>query len=154
MRASAPDIARLAHHDCAVAHCPVSNAKLGHGVAPLLSLLESGVRTGLGTDSVAANNRLDLLDEARTVTSLGEIRLTGTAETLANVTVSGGAVSVNGRPLDEAASYRVVTTGFVAAGASPAGSFTDAGRFVLGRATGSSAGRCSSPDCNPTPSAV
>ncbi|HEX4933740.1 MAG TPA: amidohydrolase family protein, partial [Gemmatimonadaceae bacterium] len=66
VRTTAPDIARLAHHDCAVAHCPVSNAKLGHGIAPLLAFLEAGVRTGLGTDSVAANNRLDLLDEART----------------------------------------------------------------------------------------
>lgn len=66
VRTSAPDIARIARHDCAVAHCPVSNAKLGHGIAPLLALRESGVRVGLGTDSVAANNRLDLLDEART----------------------------------------------------------------------------------------
>ncbi|MCC6930848.1 MAG: amidohydrolase family protein [Gemmatimonadaceae bacterium] len=66
VRATAPDIARIARHDCAVAHCPVSNAKLGHGIAPLVAFVEAGVRLGLGTDSVAANNRLDLLDEART----------------------------------------------------------------------------------------
>lgn len=65
VRTDARDIAAIALHDCAVAHCPASNAKLGHGIAPLLELLAAGVRVGLGSDSVASNNRMDLLDEAR-----------------------------------------------------------------------------------------
>lgn len=60
------DVALVAHYDCPVAHCPASNAKLGHGTAPLRALLDAGVRVGLGSDSVASNNRMDLLDEART----------------------------------------------------------------------------------------
>lgn len=59
------DVSAIARTRSSVAHCPASNAKFGHGVAPLLSLLHAGVRVGLGSDSVASNNRMDLLDEAR-----------------------------------------------------------------------------------------
>jgi cytosine/adenosine deaminase-related metal-dependent hydrolase len=59
------DVRRIAEHGCAVAHCPIANARLAHGVSPVLRLLAAGVRVGLGTDSVGSNNRLDLLEEAR-----------------------------------------------------------------------------------------
>ena len=65
IRVDSDDIGAIARHDCAVAHCPASNAKLGHGIAPLSDFLKAGVRVGLGSDSVASNNRMDLLDEAR-----------------------------------------------------------------------------------------
>ena len=65
VRTDATDVAAIKLHDCAVAHCPASNAKLGHGVAPLLDMLDAGVRVGLGSDSVASNNAMDLLSEAR-----------------------------------------------------------------------------------------
>jgi cytosine/adenosine deaminase-related metal-dependent hydrolase len=65
VRVDPDDIALLKAHDCAVAHCPVSNARFGHGIAPLRALLDAGIRAGIGTDSVASNNRMDLLDESR-----------------------------------------------------------------------------------------
>ncbi|HET9986023.1 MAG TPA: amidohydrolase family protein [Longimicrobiales bacterium] len=65
VRVDAEDRRRLSDHGAAVAHCPIANARLGHGTAPLLEMLERGITVGLGTDSVASNNRLDLLEEAR-----------------------------------------------------------------------------------------
>jgi len=65
VRVNAADVARITSSSSTVAHCPVSNAKLGHGVAPLMDLLAAGVPVGLGSDSMASNNRMDLLEEAR-----------------------------------------------------------------------------------------
>ncbi|MGQ0538440.1 MAG: amidohydrolase family protein, partial [Gemmatimonadaceae bacterium] len=65
VQASREDVALLAAMGCSVAHCPASNAKLGHGCAPLMQLLNSGVQTGLGSDSVDSNDRMDILEEAR-----------------------------------------------------------------------------------------
>jgi 5-methylthioadenosine/S-adenosylhomocysteine deaminase len=59
------DIRTIVRQKSAVAHCPASNAKFGHGIAPLTELLAAGVDVGLGSDSVASNNRMDVLDEAR-----------------------------------------------------------------------------------------
>jgi 5-methylthioadenosine/S-adenosylhomocysteine deaminase len=65
VRVDESDVAMIAEARCGVAHCPASNAKLGHGIAPLSLLLASRVRVGLGSDSVASNNRMDILEEAR-----------------------------------------------------------------------------------------
>ena len=63
----ADDVDRRAIADAGatVAHCPISNAKLGHATAPLMELLDAQIPVGLGSDSMASNDRMDLLEEAR-----------------------------------------------------------------------------------------
>ncbi len=59
------DIEVLAGRDVSVAHCPRCEAKLGMGVAPIEKFLRAGVRVGLGTDSPAASNSMDVFEEMR-----------------------------------------------------------------------------------------
>ena len=76
VQVSAADRHVMRRTGAAWAHCPKSNAKLGNGVAPLEILLDLptpnlpeatdlGVRVGLGSDSVAGNNTMDLFEEMR-----------------------------------------------------------------------------------------
>lgn len=56
----------IAKHGASVVHCPISNMKLSSGgVTPLMEMWESGVNVGLGTDSVASNNNIDLFTEMK-----------------------------------------------------------------------------------------
>jgi 5-methylthioadenosine/S-adenosylhomocysteine deaminase len=68
------EVALLAEHDVAVAHCPRSNALLGCGIAPLAELRAAGIRIGLGTDSPASTPSFDMFDEMRTAVAMSRAR--------------------------------------------------------------------------------
>lgn len=65
VEAGADDVRRLADAGASVAHCPRANAWLGHGRAPVAAFTSAGLRVGLGTDSIASNDTVRIIDEAR-----------------------------------------------------------------------------------------
>jgi 5-methylthioadenosine/S-adenosylhomocysteine deaminase len=65
VRATEEDIGLLTFWGARVAHCPKSNAKFGHGIAPVVQMRRRGVAVGIGTDGVASNNSGDLIEESR-----------------------------------------------------------------------------------------
>jgi len=66
------DMDILKEYDVQVAHCPVSNLKLGSGIAQIPQLLERGINVGLGTDSAASNNSLSIMREMAFAALLGK----------------------------------------------------------------------------------
>lgn len=64
-----------------IAHNPSANAKLGTGIAAVGNYLAAGCMVGLGTDSVAANDRHDMFEEMRLAVLLSRWRTTKAAIT-------------------------------------------------------------------------
>lgn len=88
------EIDTLAAHACHVAHCPTSNMKLASGIAPVGTLLGHKVGVGIGSDSAASNNRLDLFQEMRHAALLAKVATNDAAclpahQALAMATIAG-----------------------------------------------------------------
>jgi 8-oxoguanine deaminase len=58
------EIALLAASGSGVSHCPVSNARLGSGIAPVPQMAAAGVPISLGVDGVASNESGSMTNEA------------------------------------------------------------------------------------------
>ncbi|NTU66707.1 MAG: amidohydrolase [Candidatus Moranbacteria bacterium] len=59
------DIDILAKRNVKVSHCPLSNLKLGSGIAPVAKMMEKGICVSLGTDGAASSNRLDIWEAGK-----------------------------------------------------------------------------------------
>ncbi|HEX9961602.1 MAG TPA: amidohydrolase family protein [Pyrinomonadaceae bacterium] len=96
---SEKDIETIGATGTRIAHCPKSNAKFGHGIAPFEKFLDGKIKVGLGSDSVASNNTCDILEESRFAALLARARadkkrLAAAAEILEAATL-GGARALN-----------------------------------------------------------
>ena len=88
------EITLLGQNGCSVAHCPSSNLKLASGLCKLTELIDNSVNTGLGTDSAASNNRLDIMQEMRLASLLakgvsGRAEVVGAHQALHMATLGG-----------------------------------------------------------------
>ena len=70
------DVALLRERGAAVAHCPLSNVYFAGAVFPVRSMLEAGLRVGLGTD-VAGGPSASLFEAARQAVACSRLLETG-----------------------------------------------------------------------------
>jgi 5-methylthioadenosine/S-adenosylhomocysteine deaminase len=88
------EIALIAAKGASLVHCPTSNLKLASGIARPSQWLRHGIPTGVGTDGVASNNRLDLMSDMRLASllakgSTGDASVLSAREALHMATLSG-----------------------------------------------------------------
>ncbi|MBN1267622.1 MAG: amidohydrolase family protein, partial [Anaerolineales bacterium] len=67
------EITQIARSGAVVIHCPVSNAVLGSGIAPVARMAESGIPIFLGTDGPASNDTQDTWETLKAAVSLARI---------------------------------------------------------------------------------
>ncbi len=94
----AADIETIAGCNAAVAHNPESNMKLASGIAPVVSFIECGIKTGLGTDGCASNNDLDMFREMGSAARLQKVHnldpVAMNARTVLEMATIGGARAI------------------------------------------------------------
>ncbi len=62
VKLSKEEIKRLSKLNISVSHCPVSNLKLGCGIANINEMIENNINVSLGTDGQGSGSNLDLFE--------------------------------------------------------------------------------------------
>jgi len=89
------DMDILAARGASVAHCPMSNLKLGSGVARVPKLIGRGINLAIGTDGASSNNNTDMFAEMKIAALLQkglcrDPEAVSAKEILSAATVGGG----------------------------------------------------------------
>lgn len=71
--ATEKDMKELKKHDVAIIHNPISNQKLGSGIANVKLMLENKITVGLGTDGQGSTNTLDMFEEIKSAAYLQKV---------------------------------------------------------------------------------
>lgn len=95
---SKKEVYLLSKYRSAVAHCPSSNSKLGHGISPITQLLWQKVPVGIGTDGAASNNSQDMFAEMKIAAMIQKSVLRNAtvmpAQTVFELATIGGAEAI------------------------------------------------------------
>jgi 5-methylthioadenosine/S-adenosylhomocysteine deaminase len=89
------DIAIMGDAGCSIVHNAISNQKLGAGIAPLRSLIDSGVNVALGSDGICSSDTPRMFDVMHAAALLHSISTpdyaawVGAAEILKAATIGG-----------------------------------------------------------------
>jgi cytosine/adenosine deaminase-related metal-dependent hydrolase len=67
------DFRRLADAGASIAHNPLSNLRLGSGVARVRTMLEAGVTVGIGTDSASSSDTQNMFETTRLAAYLSHV---------------------------------------------------------------------------------
>ena len=67
------DLSLLADHGTGISHNPMSNLRIGSGVAPVRAILEAGVTLGLGTDATNTSDGQNMFEATRLGATLSRV---------------------------------------------------------------------------------
>ncbi|MBZ9571121.1 amidohydrolase family protein [Methanobrevibacter sp. TMH8] len=70
---SKEEINIIKNRDVKISHNPCSNMKLSSGISPVQEMIDKRITVGIGTDSVASNNNLDMFEEMKFASLLQKV---------------------------------------------------------------------------------